>query len=82
MQETLFLSVDAVTTGTLLAVAGKTGHAEGEHIHCHLQARNQFFHSLETGRLLRYGKSYTICSIPKKQNGRYSQDEFLLMVIL
>ena len=31
---------DTVTTGTPLAIAGKTGNAEGEHIHCHLQARN------------------------------------------
>ena len=33
-------TVDTVTTGTPLAIAGKTGNAEGEHIHCHLQARN------------------------------------------
>ena len=31
---------DTVTTGTPLAIAGKTGNAEGEHIYCHLQARN------------------------------------------
>lgn len=31
---------DVVTTGSPIAVAGKTGNAAGEHIHCHLQARD------------------------------------------
>lgn len=39
-RENLVSDGDTVTTGTPLAIAGKTGNAEGEHIHCHLQARN------------------------------------------